>query len=87
MNDPADMAFFTALRSLARQRLGAEHPCVQALDKAIADDDAAAARAARLALHDLPADVFDGLMADAHKAMREDPAAILALWRGNSSTH
>jgi hypothetical protein len=87
MVDPADKAFLTTLRTLARERLSAEHPCTQALDKAVADDDATAARAARLALHDLPADVFEGLVADAHKAMREDPAAILALWRGGSPTH
>jgi len=82
MFDPADKAFLATLRAVAGQRLGADHACTQALDRAIREDDAAAALAARQALHALPADVFDGVMAAIHKALREDPSAILVLWRG-----
>ena len=87
MFDPADKAFLAALRAVAGQRLGADHACTRALDKAVCDADAAAALAARQALHALPADVFDGVMAATHKALREDPAAILGLWGGGPARH
>jgi hypothetical protein len=82
MLDPADRTLLATLRSLAGQKLATDHACTQLLDRALANDDPAAARDARRALHDLPADMFDALMADAHRILRQDPAAILALWRG-----
>ncbi|MDX8442085.1 hypothetical protein [Mesorhizobium australafricanum] len=44
-------------------------------------------RSAQAALNGLPKEVLVALMADAHKALREDPSAILGAWGDFASRH
>jgi hypothetical protein len=63
-----------ALAQAARERLGEAHPFVAACV-------AADVRDMRARLDELPAADADALLADAHRRLREDPAAWLAHWR------
>ena len=66
--------FVTALREAASERLGPEHPLPLAC---------AGANIANLRAHlsNLPAADADAILADAHRRLREDPAAWLDAWR------
>lgn len=87
MFETTGKTFFQALQAAAEKRLGQQHPCCLAIAEAARDPDATAVRAAQAALNGLPKEVLVALMADAHKALREDPAAILGAWSGSASRH
>lgn len=80
MFEDAGRVMFTALAEAARGRLGAEHPCVAALDRAA--EDPATRPGAEAALRALPEAEQVAIMAAAHARLRSDPAAWLALWSG-----
>jgi hypothetical protein len=87
MFETTGKTFFEALKAAAEKRLGQEHPCCRAIAEAALHPEAAAVRAAQAALNGLPKEVLIALMADAHKALREDPSAILGAWGGVASRH
>lgn len=87
MFETTGRTFFQALHAAAEKRLGQEHPCCRAIAEAARNPEATAVRAAQAALNGLPKEVLVALMADAHKALREDPAAILGAWSGSASRH
>ncbi|MGI9405977.1 MAG: hypothetical protein ACR2O4_06360 [Hyphomicrobiaceae bacterium] len=74
--------FFEALREVAELQLGADHPCVQAIDGAAQSGTESDVAAAQKQLAALPDDVSGSLMEAVHKVMREDPAALLDAWDG-----
>lgn len=74
--------FFEALRDAADLQLGGEHPCVEVFALAARSDEASDIQTAQETLAALPADVTASLMEAVHKAMREDPAALLDAWEG-----
>lgn len=79
--------FFQALHAAAEKRLGQEHPCCRALAEAAREAEATAVQVAQAALNTLPQEVLMALMTDVHKALREDPSAILRSWGGDASRH
>ncbi|OHV77711.1 hypothetical protein [Mesorhizobium sp. ORS 3428] len=87
MFETTGRTFFEALHAAAAKRLGQQHPCCLAIAEAARETEATAVRAAQAALNSLPKDVLVALMADAHKALREDPSAILGAWGGSASRH
>lgn len=87
MFETTGRTFFQALHAAAEKRLGQQHPCCLAIVEAARNPDATAVRAAQAALNRLPKEVLVALMADAHKALREDPSAILGAWGGSASRH
>jgi len=87
MFETTGRTFFQALHTAAENRLGRQHPCCRAIAEAARNLQAAAVRAAQAALNGLPKEVLVALMADAHKALREDPSAILGAWGGFGSRH
>ncbi len=82
MFDDAGRVMFAALHAAALARCGAGHPCTAALAAAAADPDRARVATAEAALRELPEAERTALMAEAHCALRSDPQAWLALWRG-----
>lgn len=87
MFDDADRTFFNALRDAAAARLGRDHPCFLAADHAAESGDPDAASVVQNALDALDPDIAAALMADVHKALREDPAAILCAWKSGGAKH
>ena len=63
-----------ALTEAARERLGETHPFFVACASSNLHE-------MRVRLGDLPAADADALLADAHRRLREDPAAWLEHWR------
>lgn len=84
MFDNAGRVMFTALHAAALARLGPDHPCTGVLATAASAPDADAVRAAELALRALPEPDRLALMEAAHRTLRSDPAAWLALWPGGA---
>lgn len=80
MFDRIGAPLFSALAVAAEERLGPEHPCTRALRTAAAGS-ASEMRAAEDALKALPDITAQDLMAAAHRALRADPAALLAALR------
>ena len=71
---------FGALEQQARASLGDDHPCTQALARAAESAEHADIENAQKHLSALaPGDMAE-LMESAHKALRENPAALLDLW-------
>ena len=87
MLDVIGERLFAALRGAAEQRLGRDHPCFAALDKAAGDTGPAVVQAVQAALAALEPSLAAALMADAHKALRENPQGILGSWSGGSRPH
>lgn len=87
MFDTIGKPFFEALRAAAEQRLEPEHPCRAAIERAAGVGGRDATVAAQAALAALDPDLQAGLMADAHKALRESKLSILDLWPGGGSGH
>lgn len=77
----AGIGFFSAVRDAARQKLGPAHPCTQALALASDGGDPATMAKAQDELGRLEPGELAELMALAHRALREDTAAILQHWR------
>lgn len=86
MLDPIGQRLLAALTAAAATRLGPEHTCTLACARAAHDADPALVAAAQDELRCLDPRHAADLMADAHRRMREDPAAILAQWRGPQRT-
>lgn len=84
MFDDAGQVVFTALRDAAEERLGAEHPCARALAEAAQEPRGDRVAAAQAALAALPEVDRVAVMGAAHAALRGDPLAWLALWRGGA---
>lgn len=74
--------FFNALREAAERRVGCEHPCIVAIERAAVEGGAEATAEAQAALAALDPDMLGKLMADAHKVLRESPVSILGAWPG-----
>ncbi|MGI9406647.1 MAG: hypothetical protein ACR2O4_09770 [Hyphomicrobiaceae bacterium] len=74
--------FFQALHMEAKRTLGADHPCVLAAARAADTGEQSDIVTAQTELAALPAEEANLLMASVHKAMREDPQALLENWRG-----
>ena len=87
MFDGAGAMFFKALCQVAERRLGRGHPCLAAIAAAAESGNPDTTRAAQEALGALDPDVAAALMADAHKVLRENPAALLDAWRGTGARH
>jgi len=87
MFETTGKTFFGALQAAAEKRLSRQHPCCLAIAEAAREPQASTVRAAQAALNALPKEVLAALMADAHKALREDPSAILGAWGGFASKH
>lgn len=89
MFDVSGKAFFMALRAAIERHLGADHPSHVVVERACKGEEATAAdtRAVQDALGALAPDVAARLMADVHKAMRESPDGILAMWHGSGTLH
>ena len=82
MFDVNGKRFFGALRDAAELQFGGEHPCVEVFALAAKTNEMSDIQVAQDALTALPADVTALLMEAVHKAMREDPAALLDAWNG-----
>lgn len=82
MFDHAGKMIFAALHAEAVARLGADHPCASALAAAAESPEPANVRAAEAALRDLTEAERVALMEAAHRALRGNPLAWLALWPG-----
>lgn len=80
MFDDAGKVMFTALHAAAAARLGADHPCTAALAAAAEGPAPPAVAAAEAALRALPEAEQAALMGEAHRSLRSDPQAWLALW-------
>jgi hypothetical protein len=89
MLDPVGQRLLAVLAVVAAERLGPDHPCTLACERAARDADPALVAAAQDELRRLEPGYVADLMAGAHRSMREDPAAILAQWRGptGAATH
>ncbi len=77
MFDSMGKPFFAALARAAKHQLGAEDPCVVALDRAAASVDPATIGAAQELLAGLPETQRDGILAAAHAALRVDPTMLM----------
>lgn len=84
MFESAGRVMFTALHAAATERLGEAHPCTEALSHAAASAGPDAVRAAELALKALAEPDRLALLERAHRALRADPGAWLALWPGGA---
>ena len=84
MLNSAGRVLLTALRDILERRLGSGHDCWLATDRALAEGDAAAAQRA---LNSLDPAMLGEVMAEAHKALREDPALILEAWKSTVRGH
>lgn len=80
-------AFFAALARAAEIHLEAGHPCIRALRDAGDGVDPAATARAQEALSSLAPAIMNAIMADAHRAMREDGSVILGAWRPTGASH
>jgi hypothetical protein len=80
MFDNVGQAFFAALSTVVEKRLGREHPCFQALDAVVEKPDPSHTVAVQTALDGLDPAMLAEIMAETHKALRENPAAILGFW-------
>ncbi|OHV72683.1 hypothetical protein [Ensifer sp. LCM 4579] len=80
-------AFFAALRDAVAKRLGADHPCFPAFERAAGGGGADATLAVQDALNALGTEMATVLMADTHKALRENPAVIPAGWQPSGTRH
>jgi hypothetical protein len=82
MFDDAGRVVFTALRDAAQDRLGPSHPCREALARAATEPRGEAVAAAEGAMRELPEVERVAILGAAHRALRSDPRAWLALWPG-----
>jgi hypothetical protein len=87
MFDVIGKKLFAALRDAAEQRLGRDHPCFAALAEAVSQAGFATTEAAQIAIATLDPTVAAALMADAHKALRDNPHTILDAWTGGGKAH
>lgn len=76
-----DERFFLALREAVAELLGPEHPCALAA-RVAGDGEPAHAAVVQDELQRLDPEITAQLMERVHRALREDPAAILEQWRG-----
>lgn len=84
MFDDFGTPLFAALEQQARNLLGDDHPCTQALARATETSQHADIEKAQRHLSDLPPRDMAELMESAHKTLRENPAALLDLWTAPS---
>jgi hypothetical protein len=87
MFETAGKIFFAALRDAVARRLGTDHACFQVMARATDVGDADATAAAQGALNALGGEMAAVLMADVHKALREDPAGVLKAWQPLGNKH
>ena len=83
MFEVAGQVLFRRLHEAAAARLGASAPCTLALAAAAEAPTAERVATAQAALDGLPAADMAAVMAAAHRALRCDPQAWLALWPGS----
>ncbi|MDE1995356.1 MAG: hypothetical protein KGI75_22835 [Rhizobiaceae bacterium] len=79
--------FFRALRRAAERQPDLDCSCIEALEAAARNADAAAIAKAQSALSALDPQTMAGLMADAHKLLREDPQQVLRNWGAAGEAH
>ena len=87
MFDVIGARFFAALARAAENHVDAGDPCIAALRHAGSRPDPAATVAAQEALDLLAPAVLNAIMSDAHRLLREDPAALLDAWRPGDPKH
>ena len=80
MFEDAGIRFFKSLQRVAEENLGADHPCTQAVACAAKSGAQVDIDHARTLLSELSPQTTEILMEAVHKAMREDPNALLDLW-------
>lgn len=80
MFDTMGRRLFVALASAARARIGDLHPCVVALEAAVASPGAEATAAAQAELNRLDSTIRDPLLAEAHRELAAQGLGILAAW-------
>ena len=76
--------FLAALAKITGEKLGEDHPCAAAARVAAASADPEDLAKLRLRFEALPPADASGILAEVHKALREDVGGILAAWRGAS---
>ena len=79
-------SFFQALKTEAEIRLGADHPCTLAISRAAETGRQPDIENAQKHMSELRENEMEPLMAAVHKAMREDPSALLGAWSGGKDT-
>lgn len=72
--------FFETLQSVTEEKLGADHPCTQAVAGAARSGAQVDIERAQAQLSELSPQLTEVLMGAVHKAMREDPDALLEGW-------
>lgn len=87
MFDVIGTRFFAALARAAENHLDAGDPCIAALRHAGNRPDLGATVAAQEALGLLAPAVLNAIMSDAHRLLREDPAALLDAWHPDGPKH
>ncbi|WP_395447869.1 hypothetical protein ACHMW7_23610 [Aminobacter sp. UC22_36] len=87
MFDTIGKPFFEALRAAAEPRLGREHPCLAAIERAAGEGGGDATVEAQATLAALDPDMLASLMADAHKPLRESPVSMPGAWQGGGVRH
>lgn len=90
MFEDAGKYFFETLTEIAKSMLGEEHPCSKAVACAAKSGHLDDIEAAQQCLAELSPERIERLMGAVHKAMREDPGALLGNWHasgGNGRSH
>lgn len=76
MTDPFDMRFFGLLQQVLARTEGVSAECRAAVDLAVGSGAPLDLEAARRAIHALPDDQRDRIMAQVHAGLAGDPSAI-----------
>lgn len=86
MLDPTDLALFQEMAAVCAETLGADHPCTQAAERAVATRQPDDLRAARLSLDALAPDLRDTIQRQVHHKLASNLSLIwehLPSARGN----
>jgi hypothetical protein len=76
MLDPTDLAFFQELAEVCAEHLGADHPCTQAAEHAVATRHPDDLRAARLSLDALDSDQRETIQRQVHRKLASNLSLI-----------
>ena len=80
MFENAGKHFFETLRTIAEAKLGQDHPCTKAVVCAANSGELKDIELAQRRLAELSPEQIESLMGAVHKAMRENPSALLGSW-------
>ncbi len=86
MFEVVGVRFFETLHAAAEEKLGTEHACTLAAAGAVKSHAQVDIERVQKCLSELTPQTVAELMAAVHKAMREDPKALLDNWNVQDST-